>query len=100
LLLFALTFAALQCVASCAAADYNSTLPPCHQHQHHGTSNACPHDFQLPDVHRSSIGLDTANAVLPPGIAAMPSFIVTVIARTPASSPPDPSLSSSTILRL
>ena len=57
LLILALVFSALQCLASCAAESCSSAVPPCHQHStpHHETSNACSHDFLIADAHGSSL---------------------------------------------
>jgi hypothetical protein len=99
-LIVAVIFGAAQCMALCVAQDCNSAAPPCHQHHRHATSASCAQDFQLPDIHRSSTGLDRAVAFLPPAIQIKPSVAVIAISRTAAFSPPDSSLSSSTILRI
>src|SRR5579863_595733 len=102
LLTLVLIFGAVQCLASCAADDCNSTAPPCHQHhQHHQVSpSACNQDFQLPDAHRASAPIATAVALLPTASQVAPSLAVIAISRVPAFSPPDSPPASSTILRL
>src|ERR1700733_3749243 len=105
LLVMTLILGAVQCVASCAGDDCNSAAPPCHQSHHHpapshATSRACTQDFLLPDAPASPL-MDIATiGFAAPIVPGAQLFKVTGIFTSPASSPPVPSLSSSSILRI
>src|ERR1039458_4385087 len=95
LLILALVFSAVQCLASCAAESCGSTVPPCHQHStpHHETSNACSHDFLIADAHGSS-------PIRTIAIGPVADSFVTEIWVTADFSPPELSPSSPSILRI
>jgi len=102
LLVVALIFGAVQCVASCVSEIPSSSVPPCHQHPapSKAVSADCTHDFVLPDVQASSLAHIATIAFAAPAVPCARAFIVNEIFTSQALSPPDPSLSSSTILRL
>jgi len=99
LLIVALTLGVAQCMATCAAEGCGPAVPPCHQ-QHHGTSRICAQDFQLPDVHVSPLIHIAAVSVIVPAEQDACSFRVAQIPPAFSLSPPNPSLSTSSILRI
>jgi hypothetical protein len=102
LLVLALIFGAVQCVASCASESPSTGGPPCHGHPvpSHAVGADCTHDFLLPDVQTSSLAHIATIAFAAPAVPCAHLIIATEIVVTPALSPPDPSFSSSIILRL
>jgi hypothetical protein len=102
LLVVALIFGAVQCVASCVSESASNSVPPCHRHQapSKAVSADCTHDFLLPDAQASSLAHIATIALAAPALPCTQAFIITKIFIAPALSPPDPSLSSSTILRI
>jgi hypothetical protein len=102
LLILMLIFSAVQCMASCAADDCSSALPPCHQHQNpsHATSTACTQDFLVPDAHGSSLAHAATLVFVAPEIYNANWFVVSRTSMAPAFSPPKLSLPASSILRI
>src|SRR5579863_5826109 len=92
LLIVALVFSAVQCLASCATESCSSAVPPCHHHStpHHETSNACSHDFVLPVIHAVAIG----------PVALVITIETSLVIEVGVTSPPERSLSSPKILRI
>lgn len=102
LLIVALILGTTQCLASCAAEGSSSPVPPCHRQQtpHHAIAPACGQDFLIPDAHRLPTGHATVVAFLPPVIHASHGFMLAETPTLPAFSPPEPLLSTSSILRI
>ena len=94
----ALLFSASQCVASCAALDCKSPVPPCHQQHDRGTLKACPQELTFDVVHRVPVAPEAVNAS-PPDVAVAPFFVGAERPVLPAL-PPDLAASSSRILRI
>jgi hypothetical protein len=100
LLILALILGAAQCVASCAADSCKPSAPPCHRHSapNHVTAASCTQDFLLPDAHAlphvAPIGFVAVNFEV-----ANPFVVASILAQREFS-PPSPSFSSPTILRL
>ena len=98
LLIVTLMFSAGQCVVTCAADGPHPVVPPCHQHKTpvHETSADCGHDFLLPDAHHHMASSGLAQPIVENTL----SFVVIVTSAALVFSPPNPSLTSSSILRI
>lgn len=98
LLVFALTFAATQCVAACAVDECNSAAPPCHQH--HGPSKACHQEVQLAVAHAGSAMPAVAIAMAWPVVMDAPLLAHPESRAATALSPPGRSPNDLRILRI
>jgi hypothetical protein len=92
LLILALMFGAVQCVASCVSESPSTGVPPCHRHTvpSHAVAADCAHDFLLPDVQTSSLAHIATNAFAAPAVQCAQVYTVSEIFTAADFSPPEP----------